>query len=139
MNTAKHDIFIGLKHDYCNLVEEINLWWWQRIKIKWWGKQRRVVFWEEFFQVGEWATPQLVLETFENLFLILTWKLVNRATTQIKKPSNWVTDNPTEYIFFNKIFWFMMSNAFCNLTSTSLLWPFVLYPTRGKWLWLKIE
>ena len=99
MNTAKHDIFIGLKHDYCNLVEEINLWWWQRIKIKWWGRQRRVVFWEEFFQVGEWATPQLVLETFENLFLILTWKLVNRATTQIKKPSNWVTDNPTEYNF----------------------------------------
>ena len=35
MNTAKHDIFTGLKHDCCNLVEEINLWWWQRIKIKW--------------------------------------------------------------------------------------------------------
>ena len=36
MNTAKNDIFIGLQPEYCYLDGEINLWWWQRIKIGWW-------------------------------------------------------------------------------------------------------
>ena len=63
---------------------------------------------------------------------ILTWKLVNRGTTQTKKTSNWVTENPTEYIFFNKILWFTMSNAFCKLIRNIPLWPFVLHPTRCK-------
>ena len=111
------------------------------------------VYREEFFQVDEWAnfrlvgeflskenpvnfcaTPQLVLATIGNLFLILTWKLVNRGTTQTKKPSKWVAENPTEYSFFNKILWFMLSNAFCKLMRTSLLWTFDLDPTRCKWL-----
>ena len=92
------------------------------------------VYWEEFFQVEGWpnfwlvgeslrkknpincfATLQLVLATLGNLFLILTWKLVNRGTTQTKKASNWVAGNSTEYIFFNNILWFIMSNAFCKL------------------------
>ena len=38
MNTAKNDIFIGLQPEYCYLVGEINLWWWQKIKIVWWGE-----------------------------------------------------------------------------------------------------
>ena len=71
--------------------------------------------------------------TCNSLFLILTWKLVNRGITQTKKTSNWVAENPTEYIFFNKILWFMMSNSFCKLIRTILLWPFVLHPT-GLWL-----
>ena len=38
MNTAKNDIFIGLQPEYCYLAGEINLWWWQRIKIGWWWR-----------------------------------------------------------------------------------------------------
>ena len=41
--------------------------------------------------------------------------------------------------FLNKILCFLMSNGFCKLIRTILLWPFVLYPTRCTWLWLKIE
>ena len=155
MNTSKNNIFIGLWPECCYLVGEINLWWWQRIKIWWWSWGSQL---GKLFPVGEWAnvwlvvglpqqgnpldccaTSQLVLATLKNLFLILTWRLVNKATTQTKKPSKWVAENPTEYIFFIKIVWFKIPNAFCQLTRTILLWPFVSHPTRCKWLWLKIE
>ena len=67
------------------------------------------------------VTLQLVLATLENLFLTLTWKLLNKSTTQTKKLSNWVAENLTEHIFFNKILRFMMSNVFSKSFSMSCI------------------
>ena len=69
----------GLWPKYCYLVGEINLWWWQRIKIRWWwwGSLLRAIFpgggMSKFLANGGLrqqgnplnccATPQLVLPT----------------------------------------------------------------------------
>ena len=66
MNTAKNDIFIVLKHEYCYLVGEISLWWWQRIKnlvvrgVGGGAGGGEEVSGEEFFQVREGANFWLV-------------------------------------------------------------------------------
>ena len=112
--------------------------------------------WGEFFQVGEWANFWLVGENpparkalsvvvllpslYLQQFIFDTHlKTGKQRYNSNQKTSNCVAETPTEYISFNKILWFMMSNDFCKLIRTILLWPFVLHTTRCKWLWLKIE
>ena len=56
-----------------------------------------------------------MLATLEYLFLMLTWNLLLE-----RYDPNHVIDweeNPIEDIFFNKMLWFMVSNAFCKSIS----------------------
>ena len=160
MNTAKNDVFIELRPEYCYLVGEISLWWWRKIKIWWWWRG-----WEStwrggrFFLVGEWANVWLVrgLPQQGKSCRLLCYSAVGTCNigeftfdTHLKtgkqrhdsnqgtKQMCWLKIQQNTF-FFNTILWFRMSNAFCKLIRIILLWPFVLDPNRCRWLWLKIK
>ena len=58
MNTAKNDVFIELRPEYCYLVGEISLWWWRKIKIWWWWQGREST-WGEGGDFSWWGNEQM--------------------------------------------------------------------------------
>ena len=134
MNTAKNDVFLELRPEYCYLVGELslvgewaNVWLVRGLPQQ--GKSCRLLC---YSAVGTCNIGEFTFDTH-----LKTGKQ-RHDSNQGTKQMCWLKIQQNTF-FFNTILWFRMSNAFCKLIRIILLWPFVLDPNRCRWLCLKIK